>query len=306
MIRNRNVAPDAGIDISKIVGFGCGEVFHVAQGNTSQHEWLSKRVDASHLFTSIQKALDACVSERNDYVLVWPDGDDYDLTAALTMSKRNVHLIGVGGVTNMKYGCPNSVRIHQTTALTQVITVTAQCVEIAGLFIKGADDTKVISTSTHTLRVHHCMIGMGTTAGAADAYGIYAGSGECVHLDISNNLITNYNPVGTSKTLGAAIYIANGTRSIVQDNLICTGSGTTTFTVGIYVGGMPCFVLGNRLVEAVNGVFTKGITVAAGSSVMGNMFSMTTASDAISGGTANETVCNNYASGAAGGALVVV
>lgn len=312
MIKNKNIATNAFIDSAKIAGTGIGEVFYVAQANGRAYNSLVPRVASGHLFADvagagIQAALDACVSERNDYVLVFTDTDDYDITAALTMNKQNVHLIGVGGeVPGMKYGCNNNVRIHQNTAATQVLTITGRACEIAGLFIKGVDDTTVISCSEHGLTVRNCMIGMATTAGSGTAYGIYGGSGEVTHWNIANNLITNYSPNVTGKTLGAAVYIVNGTRCIVRENLICTGSGTTTFTVGITIGGTPTFVFDNKLVEAVSGVFTKGITVAAGASVMGNMFSMTTAGDAITGGTANETVVNNYTSSAAGGALFVL
>lgn len=306
MIHNRNIAPDAFIDSAKIAGSGVGEVFYVAQASGRPYNAFVPRVTKDHMFTSIQAALNACVAERNDYVLVMPDADDYDITAALTMSKQNVHLIGVGGVVQgIKYGCNNNVRIHQGTAATQVITVTGRGCEISGLFLKGAPDTTMISCSEHGLTVSNCMVGMATTSGSSTAYGIYGGAGEVTHWNIVNNLITNYSPTD-GQTLGAAIYIVNGTRCIVSDNLICTGSHTSTFTTGIYLAGTPAFVLNNLLVEAVAGVFTKGITVSAGSSVIGNMFSMTTAGDAITGGTANETVVNNYTSSAAGGALFVL
>lgn len=80
--------------------------------------------------------MDATVANRNDYVVVMPATGDYDLTAALTMSKARTHLIcpagiGWGGITG------NSARIHQNTAATAVITVSADNVEIAGFFFKG-------------------------------------------------------------------------------------------------------------------------------------------------------------------------
>jgi len=88
------------------------------------------------LNTGIQDALNKTVANRNDYVIVMPSETDYDIGAALTLSKKAVHLICPAALGN-EYGCTNACRIHQLTAATPVFTVSAASVEIAGFYIKN-------------------------------------------------------------------------------------------------------------------------------------------------------------------------
>lgn len=299
---------------------GIGNVYFVGK-TTDTVTWreLSKRYassrysDGTHVLYAddgdglgIQAALDACVDSRNDYVVVAPSSTDYDLTAVLTMSKRDVHLIAPAGM-GMKYGAANAVRLHQNTAATGMIYITGQACEVAGFFLKGATDSKCIyGTACHGVQIHHNMVGMSCTAGSATAFGIYLGPAETVHADIANNFVTCYEPIGAA-TLGGAIQIDNGTRSIVRENLITTG-GTgvlaITFTVGIGLGGALTYAFDNRLSEYTVGVFTLGINQSVSGFCAGNEFGMTTANNAINGGTANEYAVRNYES-TNGGTLAV-
>jgi len=114
-------------------GLGFGNVYYVCQStNTLPYADLVKKYggrqyddDSYILHTTIQSALDATVANRNDYVIVVPDPSDYDITAALTMSKARTHLICPAGL-GYNGMPPNMVRIHQNTASTAWITVSAE------------------------------------------------------------------------------------------------------------------------------------------------------------------------------------
>jgi len=100
MIKNMNIAPDAGIDPLKILGggmpfFGCGDFFHVAPVDSQYYEWLRDRVPADRLFTTAALALVEMTADRGDTCLVYP-GQYVQSTTALDWNKDQCHLIGVG------------------------------------------------------------------------------------------------------------------------------------------------------------------------------------------------------------------
>ncbi|MFH2142445.1 MAG: hypothetical protein ABIJ97_08495 [Bacteroidota bacterium] len=86
---------------------------------------------------AIQAALDACVASRNDYVIVMPSNNDYDLGAQLTMSKRDVHLIGGDFLFNkLEVGSNSATKIDMTAADHAILLTGGNC-EIAGFYIKN-------------------------------------------------------------------------------------------------------------------------------------------------------------------------
>lgn len=303
------------------LGLGIGNVYHVVQvANSSvyahvQRTYAGDYTDGSTVIhTTIQSALDATVANRNDYVVVWPDSSDYDSTATLTMSKRNVHLIcpaglGTGGFPS------NAARIHQNTASIACITVTGDVVEIAGLFFKGVEGGNIIDLSGTRWHphIHDNFFGMAATAASAN-YGIYA-DGACSHFAIHDNMFTNYSPgamTGTNNDVAAFISIGvnSSTRGLIRGNFMNTG-GNTTVAAGIVAAGYGTFVIGNYLWEDVAfgdtqaGVFTLGISTSADCLVADNSIGITTgnAANGVSGGTANQSYVRNY-EGTSGGTLL--
>ena len=311
---------------------GAGKVFHVCQVATDTYDYLSRILvpdsdgvqrlygaTAASSDTAIQAALDACVANRNDYVICWPSTADYDLTAVLTMSKARVHFICPAGIGNK--GMNNFTRIHQTIAATNHITVTADCVEIAGFFFKGYDGTAhdepaiiYLSGTRWTPHIHDNFFGLGATA-AGTGYGILA-DGACSHFNIHDNYFTNYAPAlntGTNNALSAFIGITSGssTRGIIADNIMHTGVNTTVAS-GITNSGTGMIIARNYIFENVAnggndaGVLTKGITTGVDAFVVDNRLAVDTAANAITGGTADHTANENWESENGGSIIEVV
>lgn len=289
-------------------GFGIGNVYYVCQTtNTVVYADMVLKYggqtydnDGSALLhTSIQSALDATVANREDYVLVATDSSDYDLTAALTMTKKGVHLICPGGLSH-NGGIPgNAARVEQTTASTEIITSTADCIEIAGFFFKGATDSDIINlsgTRWHNY-IHHNFFGGSQTAGAA-IYQI-GGTGAVYQCTISDNYImAGYNPIGSDKTISGHIGFTSGSsgRNLIARNIFCTGQRTIV-TAGVYLGGQDDQLLNNIFHEAVggslgDGTYTKAWECGVTTIIMGNWLAMDTPAN--SGGTADKTNVENW------------
>ena len=91
------------------LGFPAGEIFVVTPATGNSREYWRARINESRLFTSIQKAYAATVTQRNDVILVAPEsntwvGDSGSATGYLTWGKQNVHLLGMSPVNKGGYG----------------------------------------------------------------------------------------------------------------------------------------------------------------------------------------------------------
>jgi hypothetical protein len=211
----------------------------------------------------------------------------------------------------------NAARIHQNTAALNVIAVSADCVEIAGLFLKGYDGTAkdspaiiYLSGTRWTPNIHDNFFGCAFGA-TSTGYGILA-DGACSHFSIRDNYFTNYGPAlltGAANTATAFIGItsSSSTRGLIQDNQLLTGPNTTL--TGIITTG-PGFVIKNNLImESAPfstddaGVLTKGINASADTNCFGNLFVIATGADSITGPTANKCCVENF-QGDIGGTLV--
>jgi len=75
-----------------------------------------------------------------------PSGTDYALTAAVTIAKNRIHIIGAGGITNSSMP-PSFTGITQATAGADIFHVTASnaaCVEIAGFWFTCGTDGRAL------------------------------------------------------------------------------------------------------------------------------------------------------------------
>ena len=294
-------------------GMGFGNVYYVVQTTNTipyaemDRKFRGKKYSDSSLImhTTIQSALDATVANRNDYVIVLPDPSDYDITAALTMSKARTHLICPAGL-GWKGMPPNMVRIHQTTASTAWITVTADTVEIAGFFFKddgsSRGDMITLSGTRWHPHIHDNFFGMSATASTANT-GI-AGAGAVNHPCIHDNYFTNYSPgvmSGTDNDIASFIGItsASSTRGIIKDNIMTTGHNTAV-AVCIQVSGANYVIADNYLYEtqahgaSQTGTITLGIRTAADCMIVNNRIGMATVANGVIGGTSNESYVENW------------
>ena len=99
MIKNHNIAQDAAIHPSKILGLAMGvrDYFHVAPVDSQYYSWLSELVPADRLFTTLALAHVEMTADRGDTALVYP-GSYVQSVTPLTWSKDQCHIIGVGPV----------------------------------------------------------------------------------------------------------------------------------------------------------------------------------------------------------------
>ena len=251
----------------------------------------------------IQAALDAVTANRDDYVIVIPSSGDYDLTVALTMSKGRTHLICPAGLGKRGLSS-NAVRLHQNTASADMITVTADTVEIAGFFFKGGTG-EIINFAAATrwyAHIHDNFFGMASTDGT-DNSGII-GTGACYQFTIHDNYFLNYGPGATSGTDNDLAYFvsfssASSGRMVIRDNMMFSGINTEV-TAAIQVQGDNNLVMDNVIGEsqahgaAETGVITIGILGAASTACLRNYFPGVPIANTLSGPTADLMNINNY------------
>lgn len=124
MIKDRNIANDAAISISKILGAGlagAGRVMYVAPSTSASYTYWSGKVPAGDLFTDLASAYAQTVTGRNDVIFLSPD--THTLTAMLDISKNRVHLIGVDFRGGFGMGARAKVSLGVTSAATDIATM---------------------------------------------------------------------------------------------------------------------------------------------------------------------------------------
>jgi hypothetical protein len=304
-------------DGQSALGLGRGNIYYVMQTTNANYTQFEADYQGNYgddsviVHNTIQSAIDACTTNRNDYVIVMADTADYDVSSAITISKSRIHIIGAGGAVPGGGMATNSVRIHATSTndCFHITGSNATAVEIAGFFFKCAPEYRAVNLGTVTtwhVNVHDNFVGMATSAGAGP--GGIAGTGAANHAVIHDNYINGYSPAST-KTANAMIALgANSTRAIVSNNILMAGSGVV-YAAGITGGGADTIVRGNILSEgasalgATAGTFTVGIATNFNAFVFDNYFMMATEANAITGGTTSQTRLRNW-EGANGNTII--
>ena len=101
MIRDRNIAENAMIQLSKIAGGGVGspigDVRYVAYAGCAAHDWLESRVPSDKFHVTIDEAVGSCTASRGDSIIVAPGHVETVAAAAgLALDKAGISLIGLG------------------------------------------------------------------------------------------------------------------------------------------------------------------------------------------------------------------
>lgn len=101
MIKNRNIATDAAIDVTKVHGMGSdpvfGDIHYVAKSGIQARTWLDSRVPGSNIHLTLDAALAACVASRGDRIYMMPYHTE-TITGAggITLDKIGVDIKGLG------------------------------------------------------------------------------------------------------------------------------------------------------------------------------------------------------------------
>lgn len=94
MIKNRNIAPDAAIDGTKILGSTVtGNVYYVAAVTDPIYSFWQSRVPESKLKTTATLAADAATTNANDWV-IFSGNSGHAITSMLTITKNRIHFQG--------------------------------------------------------------------------------------------------------------------------------------------------------------------------------------------------------------------
>jgi hypothetical protein len=264
-------------------GLGVGNVYYVIKTTEAHytnfvHDYQTEYTDGSlAVHTTIQSALDATVDSRNDYVVVMPSGSDYDLTTALTLTKKAVHLVAPSGY-GYSIGASNGVRVHQTGAY-PIAVVSNSNVEIAGFYLKNYA-TKggiIIADSTYGLNIHNNYFAMNLdTATNEPMIGPYianTGGDAGGWSTVERNFLQSQS--GGSATVAALIRFnspATGVR--ICNNTLQIGDTNNTATVGIQNDSVKGIVSDNDFYASQTssgaGVFTHCVSIGASGCAFGN------------------------------------
>jgi hypothetical protein len=179
---------------SALNSFGPGKIFYVVNAaDTAVVQYLEtlfppdgdgiRRVFVATSLTAdvaIQSALDACVSNRNDYVVIMPSSTNYSITVSIAVNKKGVHIVCPTGL-GSTFPIGNTARLKSIVAATPVFAIAAstEAVEIAGFYIKNytAVAAITIATGCSALNIHHNMFPMVWSGASTAASIVGAGSG---------------------------------------------------------------------------------------------------------------------------------
>lgn len=287
-------------------GLGVGNVYHVFQ--TGQDKYAQMWADlhtvysdgSVSVYNTIHDAVNACVSERNDYVIVYPDATDYDEGETIALDTTSTHLICPAGVGSAVGQAMRAATIDPAAAA-HAVTITGRGAELAGFWIRGYADKDCVRTSGAGVFIHHNDIAC--TSSGTLGHGIYiAAGGDGTKVEY-NYIFSNV----SGGTTIAGIYGINGvSRLIVRGNEVIVDNAT--FTSGIFMPntGTWSIVDSNTVFESPDNssVVTTGIAVGTGVIATRNLVGITTTANALTGGTADESTVLNYSS-KSGGALLL-
>lgn len=288
-----------------------GRIFWVKQEAASdyttfvaEHPAYSDGVAA--VYTGVQAAIDASVTNRGDYIRVTSDGSDYDSATTITVNKARLHIVAEQNFDHGGFGARNEVRLHATGDV-PVFTISSAPVVIAGFFMKCATDQPAftLATGLFHVEIHHNYIGGATEDG--DGLGLIYTAGYTNHASIHDNYFDGAYAPGTTKTIAGAIILSSSscTRNIISNNIIVTGA-STTLTKAIHAGGVGTIVRKNDLFEYPSGTLTQGISVDGNVLVIDNHVAMEVGNIANAlVGCAADLMIRNYGTDAAGGETIL-
>jgi len=149
---------------------GVGNVYHVVQTGQSYYSDFAAHRQGFYsdgspiLHTTIASALTATVADRNDYVIVYADTDDYDVGATTTLANASTHLINPAGM-GAEYGCIRTATIDPAGAY-HGVTITGRATELAGFWIRGYTEKYCIVSTGLGAFIHHndCAVTCTTSA----------------------------------------------------------------------------------------------------------------------------------------------
>jgi hypothetical protein len=258
MIRNRNVAENAGIDPSKLAGAYNydmpNNVRRVVQ--TTSGDYYRKIIDTmptGMVYTNYDAAIAA--ADEGDVIYIHAGDAVYEPQAVANITDDRLKIVGqLSGA--HQWGSP-SLHVHQTD--TKCLTINAHQVEIAflGFHHQTANVTIDIGTTQAVWRthIHDCYFGGNGTATYAIATGLAgAGSQDCPCTLIERCVIQNY--------VTAGVYNFSGYFGGVRDSVIQVGTSTAAGVIhNNNTTSRPWFYISGNEFAAMDSTNSIGISI---------------------------------------------
>ena len=255
MIRNLNVAPDAGIELTKVQAYGSplGVTLYVDSADTRAS--ANAKGTKDNPFNSIANALARLATSsgntvsnssnatgtvgtlKGDVILVAPSHTETISAAATTWSKSNVRIVGLGGTENGQ----DRPKITFTTSLAAQLVVSGSKVSIENFYFDGVQqDTLVLAISVtgtdFSFRNNLVNMGSDATHGVARFLEL---TGTASRALIEGNTFTS---TSTWDTLSSAILISGTAASVIIRSNIMIGP------FGSAIGGIEGTAAATRIV----------------------------------------------------------
>jgi hypothetical protein len=295
-----------GVPVGGREALGIGNVYYVFQttaylyGDALHTAKLGQYRDGSQrCHATIQSALNAVKSLRNDYVILIPDHLGYTITAALDFRYRmNMKFLCPPAYSGYAIGCNRLAPITQSTTDTAIIPLTGHHCEVAGItFVNAASDATASGSAISAAancgfysNIHNNLFEM-YLSGATNIPIIGNVTSGMAWSQIHHNRFMAYS--GTGATQAALINIAaNATGVSVDSNQIHLGDANT-YTKVINNLSVKGSANHNTIVDG-GATVTKAITISDKGMAGNNLYAGVTSTLA-AGGTVDRTFVQNFA-----------
>ena len=288
MIYDRNIAIDAQIQLTKILGagiVGAGDIFFVGTKATAAYNWYRSRVPSGKLFTTMNKAIAACATGRNDKIVVLPKyTETISAAGGVTVNKDDVEIIGVGlGTDRPTFTLTatastflisgNNVTVRNVyvdaTGIDAVVTPFSLTSTQGGTFLSNVEvyfaktsyvALKVLTAGTaaaaNNLQIDSCFFHGDAVANCTNAIQLVGGS----FIKITNNVING----NFTTTLGPINGITAVTPEIlISGNVLENRTAASTKVVVLYTGSTGR-VVNNRILILSGTAPITGDTISVG------------------------------------------
>ena len=270
MIKNRNIAADAGIEPSKVMmgggALGPREIFYVAKSGTAEYAYLQARVPETHFFGTINGAM--ARAGDSSTVLVYPG--QYKETATINVTQSNFKLLAAEIGPN-KAMIRTEIRQHGGYEV-PCVTCNVHGFEMAGFRVTPYSSnvgTGIVLASTantygayihdnyfYQVEVGAAMANAITMGGGAISEGSYAYDADSTY--ISNN---HFYAGGSATSVGSSVDIGiiewrAATRTVIEKNTFFQYTNwADNYAINIYdAAGYRGQILDNKFFAAEIGV----------------------------------------------------
>ena len=228
-----------GVPVGIMKELSPAKVMMLAKASTNTYDWWYKRWKRSRFFVKVSQAEAACLTKRNDTILITPEshvwyGDTHSTGEALTWDKQNTHMVGLSPYT--KGGAMRSRFGHSGAIMANFMTISGSNNMLANLYWMHGSSTGAAADVNMMTYTGHRNVARGchfsgpndTTQSASANYTGFILSGTSTHNYFKDCLFGGFNAV--KRGANAQLTLSTtGAGNVFEDCLfICGAAGTTT------------------------------------------------------------------------------